>query len=91
MSLKDPESRRPDHPDFMDYHELKARKFSGIRVNELNKDTEIWVDGEIRKRLSQEEMFYDPELKIAKAYQELFLLNSDVIMEDRKNVSSIIH
>ena len=91
MSLKDPESKRPDHPDFMDYYELKARKFNGIRVNELNKDTEIWIDGEIRKRLSEAEMFYDPELKIAEAYRELFLLNSDVLMEDRTNVSSIIH
>ena len=31
MSLKDPESKRPDHPDFMDYYELKARRFNGIR------------------------------------------------------------
>ena len=36
-------------------------------------------------------MFYDPELKIAEVYRELFLLNSDVLMEDRTNVSSIIH
>lgn len=91
MSTEDFESKRPDHPDFMDFYELKDTQFSGIRHNELNGDTEIWILGEIRKRLSKEDMFYDPDVKLSLAFKELFLIDCDVAMEDQRNVSSIIH
>jgi hypothetical protein len=91
MSDRDFESKRPDHPDFMDFYELKDTQFSGIRHNDLNGDTELWVCGRIRKRLSKEEMYYEPEVKLAAAFKEIFLIDRDVAIEDQRNVSPIIH
>jgi len=45
---QDFDSKRPDHPDFMDHSELKKAGFSGLRSNALSSELEIWVDGEIR-------------------------------------------
>jgi len=91
MSTEDFDSKRPDHPDFMDYFELKKEGWSGIRHNQISNDIEIWIDGEIKRSISERERFYDSDLVLANALREVFLLTSEVKMEDRRNVSSIIH
>ena len=89
---EDFDSKRPDHPDFMTSFELQKTKFSGLRHNSISHELEIWVDGEIRKRLTQAELQYDSDLAIANAFKEVFRLDFvDVAIEDNKYVSPIIH
>lgn len=90
MSEKDFDSLRPTHTDFMTSGELKKHRFTGLRRNSINLDMEIWIDGELRKSVSAIEMAYDPDTALTKAYEEAFLLDSEVRMED-PNVSAIIH
>lgn len=68
------DSKRPDHPDFMDANELRKRGFSGIRHNVISEQLEIWRDGEIAKvipvdKLKQAE---DMDALIAIAIEDVF-------------------
>jgi hypothetical protein len=65
--------KRPDHSDFKDYWELKAEKFSGIRQNSISEETEIWINGEIRERVSKQVQQLDPTA-LERAYAEVFAL-----------------
>ena len=38
--------KRPDHPDFNTESELKKMEFSGVRINSLTNEWEIWIVGE---------------------------------------------
>lgn len=40
--------KRPDHPDFMDSSELKKKEFSGVRLNKISQEWEIWTVGDLR-------------------------------------------
>ena len=66
------EYKRPDHPDFMDFHELKKIKFSGIRKNDLSGYLEIWVTGEPKGYVKQTASIEEAEKMIA----EVFLLEN---------------
>ena len=74
MSKDDFDSKRPDHPDFMDTNELKKREFSGIRYNSLSEQLEIWRDGEIAKIIlaSQLKQAEDMNALIAIAMEDVF-------------------
>jgi len=59
--------KRPDHPDFNTESELRKKQWSGVRINSLTRDWEIWIEGE-RKA-------YGPEKDKAafeKAYADVF-------------------
>ena len=47
MKGDDFDSKRPDHPDFMDASELKKREFCGLRHNKLSNQMEIWKLGKL--------------------------------------------
>ena len=80
MSEKDPEGKRPDHFDFMDFYELRRAKFSGIRSNSVSGEVEIWIEGEIKKTVSKEALAYNPEAAVANALEDVFMLD-DISME----------
>lgn len=80
MSEKDPEFKRPDHFDFMDFYELRQAKFSGIRSNSMSGEVEIWIEGEIKKVVSKKALDYNPEAAIANALEDVFMLD-DISME----------
>lgn len=65
--------QRANHPDFMDASELKKIEFTGTRHNSLNDDCEIWMLGEIVKRVSPTEVVINPNA-INEAYEEVFCL-----------------
>lgn len=66
--------KRPNHPDFMLASELKAANFSGLRVNSISKDMELWVRGEKVKSISESDIGFDPQA-INKAVAEYFGLD----------------
>ena len=76
---QDFDSKRPDHPDFMDHSELKKARFSGLRSNALSSELEIWVDGEIRKRISALALAKDGDGLIAIAMEDIFGLHDVAI------------
>lgn len=74
MNGSDFDSKRPDHPDFMDANELKKLGFSGLRHNQLSNQMEIWVCGNIAKVIPQKLMdqAVDKNAVIAMALEEVF-------------------
>lgn len=77
---EDFDSKRPDHPDFMDHSELKKERFSGLRANALSSELEVWLDGEIKKTISAEQIAKHGDAAIAVAIEDVFLL-TDVAMD----------
>lgn len=71
---KTPEFKRPDHPDFKLTSELKAMQWSGVRQNEITREWEFWIVGEIKKTIPEAEAF--PSV-LAKAHIELFGLRME--------------
>ena len=65
--------QRSNHNDFATASELKERKFSGQRVNKISMENELWVDGEIKARVSAEAEASDPTACV-KAQMEVFKL-----------------
>jgi len=63
--------KRPDHPDFLTSSELKAKEWSGVRLNSLIDTFEFWVAGEVRKTIAAELVRADYML-LEKAHVELF-------------------
>ena len=76
---EDFDSKRPDHPDFMDHSELKKAGFSGLRSNALSSELEIWVDGEIRKRIAASALAEHGDGLIAIAMEDIFGLHDVAI------------
>lgn len=70
-NLKTENFKRPSHMDFMTSEELKKAEFSGLRANSVTEDLEIWVFGELRKRISRFAWENNPNA-IADAMQEIF-------------------
>lgn len=71
---KEPQFKRPNHADFKDSAELRKEEFTGIRINNLSQEWEIWVVGELRARGPQG----DREA-FTKAYADVFCLDACVI------------
>ena len=69
------EIKRPDHPDFMDFTELKKIKFSGYRNNSLTSDCEIWLLGECVKKISPDMLRENGNI-IQESLSEVFALNN---------------
>lgn len=65
---------RPNHPDFMDSSELKKLGFSGLRNNSITQDYEIWIDGEVVKRITLAERTLNPDI-VKIRWEELFGLD----------------
>jgi hypothetical protein len=63
--------KRPNHPDFKLTDELAKDKFSGFRHNALTDEAEIWIEGEIRARITRADVLRDP-MAINKAYEQVF-------------------
>ena len=63
------EFKRPDHPDFLTSAELKEKLFSGMRDHRMAMEYEIWVVGELVKRISYKDVERDP-FAITKAMME---------------------
>ena len=59
--------KRPDHPDFKDFYELKKEEFSGIRKNSISQEWEIWLEGQIKAHGDERDID-----AFAAAYQEVF-------------------
>lgn len=74
MKGDDFDSKRPDHPDFMDASELKKREFCGLRHNKLSNQMEIWKLGEVAKVIPQALMdrAVDRNAVIAMALEDVF-------------------
>lgn len=68
------EFKRPDHPDFMTSTELKKAEWTGVRQNEISREWEFWIVGEIKKRIPEAEAFPDV---LHAAHIELFGLRVD--------------
>ena len=66
--------KRSGHNDFATASELKQRRFSGWRVNKLTMENELWVDGEIKARVTAAEEARDP-LACVKAQMKVFALD----------------
>lgn len=68
--------KRSDHNDFATASELRQRKFSGWRVNKLSMENELWVDGEIVRRVTAAQEALDP-MACVKAQMEYFGLHDN--------------
>lgn len=66
--------KRSSHNDFATSSELRARKFDGWRMNKLEDTLELWVDGEIVRRITALEILSDPD-KPNKVFKEYFQLD----------------
>lgn len=52
--------KRSDHNDFATSKELRDRNFSGFRANSITEEIEIWLFGQIERRVSKEELKRNP-------------------------------
>lgn len=66
---------RPNHPDFMLSSELKATQWTGVRQNEITREWEFWIVGEVKKTIPEAEAF--PEV-LAQAHIDLFGLRGEL-------------
>lgn len=51
--------------------DLANERWSGVRQNAISRQTEIWIQGEIKKRISSVDLERNPKL-LADAFEELF-------------------
>lgn len=65
------EVKRPDHPDFLTTSELKAKEWSGVRLNSLIDTFEFWVAGSVVKTLAASIVKKD-YMALERAHVELF-------------------
>lgn len=50
--IKTEDYKRSNHNDFATSSELKERKFSGMRMNTISRQWELWVQGEVKETLN---------------------------------------
>jgi hypothetical protein len=67
--------QRPLHADFATSAELKQREFSGIRINSITQEQELWTLGDLRLSMPLATMKQNPEAW-DKAYEAIFKLHS---------------
>lgn len=82
-SMQTEEFNRPDHPDFMDSNELKKTDFTGYRTSKISGDCEIWLLGEVKERISPEQLRLNP-MAVSEAMERIFAL--DKALPDTKEV-----
>ncbi len=70
------EFKRPDHTDFMTSAELKAMRWSGVRQNSISEERELWIDGEIKFKVSFLAIQMTDEKAWLERYAEYFGLPS---------------
>jgi hypothetical protein len=63
--------RRSNHNDFATSSELSKKDFSGWRHNSLTEVMELWVAGEVVRRVTAEDILKDPNA-MEVAYAEYF-------------------
>lgn len=63
--------KRPNHNDFATTAELKEREFTGMRKNELARQWEFWIIGEIRATVAFEIAEVDPTA-LSRMHVEVF-------------------
>lgn len=68
--------KRPNHPDFLTTEELKKIEFSGVRQNEITREWEFWLVGEIKAVLSEAAVQADNSL-LAKTHVEIFHMRDE--------------
>lgn len=61
------------HNDEMTSSQLAGIKFSGTRINAITREFEIWVYGEVVRRVSEADYSKDPTL-VQRVYQDYFLI-----------------
>ena len=61
--------KRPNHPDFMTSSELAKAEWTGVRQNEISREWEFWIVGEIKARIPEADA--TPE-KLTQTHVELF-------------------
>lgn len=67
--------KRPLHADFATSAELKQREFSGIRINSITQEQELWTCGDIRLSMPLSVIHAD-STAWDKAYEAIFKLNA---------------
>ena len=75
--------KRPNHPDFMTSSELKKAEWSGVRQNELSREWEFWIVGEIVKRVHEDAVIADPQA-LTKAHMEIFGMKMQTVEQQLK-------
>lgn len=78
---KTEEFKRPTHPDFMNTKELQDIEFSGIRMNSITLDMEIWTAGDKRVCITASDLASDPKA-VEKAWAELFCLGDENVLKE---------
>lgn len=68
--------KRPNHPDFMTSSELAKAKWSGVRQNEILREWEFWILGEIKARVTEAQAQQNP-LILEKTHLELFHMRTE--------------
>lgn len=63
--------KRSNHNDFATAAELAQRKFLGWRSNKISNEMELWINGEIVRRVTAYEIQVDPH-KVEKVHAEFF-------------------
>jgi len=69
--IREQVEKRSDHPDFLTSAELKQKEWSGVRLNSITSDYEIWVRGEVKKVVNGMAVRRDPTV-LANAHCEVF-------------------
>lgn len=65
--------KRPNHTDFATASELKAQGFSGIRINSITEEQELWTFGDLRLSVPLSLIAIDSSIWDRK-YEEVFKL-----------------
>lgn len=66
--------KRPLHADFATTAELKQREFSGIRINSITQEQELWTVGDLRLSMPLTTIHAD-STAWDRAYEAIFKLN----------------
>lgn len=81
MAMED--FKRPDHNDFALSSELRERRFTGIRLNSITNEQELWVEGHIRLAMDVDLIKRDPTVWERK-YENIFDLNHAEFIKETK-------
>ena len=69
------EMKRSNHPDFATSSELKAKEWSGVRMNSITHDYEFWIAGSVAKTVSAAQFAMD-KMILERTHIELFGIGS---------------
>ncbi len=69
--------KRPNHPDFMTSSELKKMEWTGVRQNEITREWEFWIVGEIKERVHES---VATPAKLLQVHLDLFGLRGETLL-----------